>query len=86
MRLYDFRGQLSVATCDGLRRGSAGNVIMKAAVIWEANQPITIEEVQIGKPGPREVRIRTAFAGVCHSDLHFAGRHLSVSDALRARA
>ena len=44
---------------------------MKAAVIWEANQPITIENVQIGKPGPREVLIRTAFAGVCHSDLHF---------------
>jgi S-(hydroxymethyl)glutathione dehydrogenase/alcohol dehydrogenase len=45
---------------------------MKAAVIWEACQPITIEDVQISKPGPREVLVRTAFAGVCHSDLHFA--------------
>jgi S-(hydroxymethyl)glutathione dehydrogenase/alcohol dehydrogenase len=27
--------------------------------------------VQIQKPGPREVLIRTAAAGVCHSDLHF---------------
>jgi S-(hydroxymethyl)glutathione dehydrogenase/alcohol dehydrogenase len=45
---------------------------MKAAVIWEANRPITIETIQIGKPGPREVLIRTAFAGICHSDLHFA--------------
>ncbi len=30
-----------------------------------------IEDVQIDKPGPREVLIRTAAAGVCHSDLHF---------------
>ncbi|MBL0934666.1 MAG: Zn-dependent alcohol dehydrogenase [Rhizobiaceae bacterium] len=45
---------------------------MKAAVIWEAGQPMTIEDVQIGKPGRREVLVRTAFAGVCHSDLHFA--------------
>ncbi|MGA1372607.1 MAG: Zn-dependent alcohol dehydrogenase [Pseudomonadales bacterium] len=44
---------------------------MKAAVFREINQPMTIEEVQISKPGPREVLIRTAAAGVCHSDLHF---------------
>ena len=45
---------------------------MKAAVLWEAHAPMTIEEVQIGKPGPREVLVRTSFAGICHSDLHFA--------------
>lgn len=45
---------------------------MKAAVIWQAGQPMTIETVEIGNPAAREVRIRTAFAGVCHSDLHFA--------------
>ena len=45
---------------------------MKAAVIWEAGAPITIETVEIGKPAAREVLIRTAFAGICHSDLHFA--------------
>lgn len=44
---------------------------MKAAVVWDANQPITIENVDVGKPGPREVLVRTAYAGVCHSDLHF---------------
>ena len=27
--------------------------------------------MKIGKPGPHEVLIRTAAAGVCHSDLHF---------------
>ncbi len=44
---------------------------MKAAVLREVRTPLQIEEVQIGKPGPHEVLIRTAAAGVCHSDLHF---------------
>jgi S-(hydroxymethyl)glutathione dehydrogenase/alcohol dehydrogenase len=44
---------------------------MKAAVLRETNRPLEIEEVQVSKPGPREVLIRTLAAGVCHSDLHF---------------
>jgi len=44
---------------------------MKAAVLREQNQPMEIEEVQISKPGPREVLVRPIAAGVCHSDLHF---------------
>ncbi|HEY5678448.1 MAG TPA: Zn-dependent alcohol dehydrogenase [Pseudomonadales bacterium] len=44
---------------------------MKAAVFREINQPMEIEEVALSKPGPREVLVRTAAAGVCHSDLHF---------------
>jgi S-(hydroxymethyl)glutathione dehydrogenase/alcohol dehydrogenase len=44
---------------------------MKAAVLHEVNKPLVIEEVGINKPGPREVLIRTAYAGLCHSDLHF---------------
>jgi S-(hydroxymethyl)glutathione dehydrogenase/alcohol dehydrogenase len=44
---------------------------MKAAVLREVRTPLQIEDVQIGKPGPHEVLIRTAAAGVCHSDLHF---------------
>ena len=44
---------------------------MKAAVLREVNQPLEIEDVQLGNPGPREVLVRTAAAGVCHSDLHF---------------
>jgi len=45
---------------------------MKAAVLHAVNEPLTIEDVGLAKPGPREVLIRTAFAGICHSDLHFA--------------
>src|SRR5580658_7070753 len=44
---------------------------MKAAVLREVKKPLSIEDVQIGKPGPHEVLVRTAAAGVCHSDLHF---------------
>jgi S-(hydroxymethyl)glutathione dehydrogenase / alcohol dehydrogenase len=44
---------------------------MKAAVLHAPHQPLTIEEVSLTKPGPREVLLRTAFAGLCHSDLHF---------------
>ena len=44
---------------------------MKAAVLRAVGQPLQIEDVEIGLPGPREVMIRTAAVGVCHSDLHF---------------
>ncbi len=44
---------------------------MKAALLRQLNRPLEIEEVQIDKPGPREVLIRTGASGVCHSDLHF---------------
>jgi S-(hydroxymethyl)glutathione dehydrogenase/alcohol dehydrogenase len=44
---------------------------MKAAVLHEANQPLTVEEVTLQKPKAREVLVRTAYAGLCHSDLHF---------------
>jgi S-(hydroxymethyl)glutathione dehydrogenase/alcohol dehydrogenase len=44
---------------------------MKAAVLHAPHQPLTIEEVALAKPRPREVLLRTAFAGLCHSDLHF---------------
>jgi S-(hydroxymethyl)glutathione dehydrogenase / alcohol dehydrogenase len=44
---------------------------MQAAILHAVNTPLSIEDVDINKPAPREVLIRTAFAGLCHSDLHF---------------
>jgi len=44
---------------------------MKAAVLHAPNAPLTIEDVTVHKPKAREVLLRTAFAGLCHSDLHF---------------
>ena len=44
---------------------------MQAAVFRAVNEPMAVEDIRIDKPGPREVLVRTAAAGVCHSDLHF---------------
>ena len=44
---------------------------MKAAVFHRPGEKLTIEEVRIDNPGPREVLIRTAAVGLCHSDLHY---------------
>src|ERR1700745_2343276 len=44
---------------------------MKAAVRKKLNKPLVIEDVSLPNPGPREVLIRTAVSGLCHSDLHF---------------
>jgi len=43
---------------------------MKAAVFREVGRPMEIEEVEISKPGTREVLLRVSAVGLCHSDLH----------------
>jgi S-(hydroxymethyl)glutathione dehydrogenase/alcohol dehydrogenase len=43
---------------------------MKAAVAYQANQPVAIEEVSLDEPGQREVLVRLQASGVCHSDWH----------------
>jgi S-(hydroxymethyl)glutathione dehydrogenase/alcohol dehydrogenase len=43
---------------------------MKAAVMRAWKSPLEIEDIEISKPGRREVLVRTAASGVCHSDLH----------------
>ena len=43
---------------------------MQAAVFRKVHEPLTIETVDVDKPWGREVLVRTAATGVCHSDLH----------------
>jgi alcohol dehydrogenase, propanol-preferring len=45
---------------------------MKAAILREFKQPLSIEEVARPKPGAHEVLIEVEACGVCHSDLHLA--------------
>ena len=45
---------------------------MRAAVLRQIGQPMTVEEVGLEDPRPGEVLVRVAAAGVCHSDLLFA--------------
>ena len=44
---------------------------VKAAVLYEANTPLVIEEVDLDPPKAGEVKIKVGAAGVCRSDLHF---------------
>ena len=44
---------------------------MRAAVLTEPNKPLEILDIDVDKPQANEVLIRTAAAGVCHSDMHF---------------
>ncbi len=43
---------------------------IKAAVLYEANQPFQIETVDLEPPQAGEVLVKVAAAGVCHSDYH----------------
>ncbi len=40
----------------------------RAAVAWEAGQPLSIEEVDLEGPRAGEVLVRLAATGVCHTD------------------
>jgi NDMA-dependent alcohol dehydrogenase len=41
---------------------------VRAAVLRELNEPLTVEDVELQAPGPGEVELSLAAAGVCHSD------------------
>jgi len=49
---------------------------IRAAVLEEYDTPLAMHELELDPPGPGEVRVRVAAAGVCHSDLHVADGHL----------
>lgn len=42
----------------------------KGALIWEFNQPWSVEEIEIGDPRKDEVKIQMEAAGMCRSDHH----------------
>ena len=44
---------------------------MKAAVLYEPFQPLKIEDLTLEAPREREVLVKIAASGVCHSDLHY---------------
>ncbi len=41
----------------------------RAAVVYQHNQPVVVEDLELDEPKANEVLIRTAASGVCHSDL-----------------
>lgn len=43
--------------------------MVRAAVLPAVGEPLRIEDIDLPEPGPGQVRVRLAAAGVCHSDL-----------------
>lgn len=52
----------------------------RAAICWEENTPWSVEEVELRDPGPGEVLVKVAYAGLCHSDEHIRMGDFSVTD------
>lgn len=44
---------------------------MRAAVFHAPHEPLTLEELPVPRPGPRDLLIQVAACGLCHSDLHY---------------
>jgi S-(hydroxymethyl)glutathione dehydrogenase / alcohol dehydrogenase len=51
---------------------------MKAAVLYETQQPLRVEDVELEGPHDGEVLVRIGAAGVCHSDYHFMNGDLPI--------
>lgn len=47
-----------------------GDIVCKAAIAWEANKPLSVEDVRVAPPRAGELRVRVAFTGLCHTDMY----------------
>ncbi len=54
-------------------------VIMKAALLLRANDPLVIDHVDMDSLRDDEVLVRVVASGLCHSDLHFITGDLPIS-------
>jgi S-(hydroxymethyl)glutathione dehydrogenase/alcohol dehydrogenase len=43
---------------------------MKAAICYEFNKPLVIEDVTLEPPQKGEVKVRVKATAICHSDIH----------------
>lgn len=50
------------------RKGQA--MKSKAAILWEVNQPWSVEEIELDEPKAGEVLVEMKASGMCHSDEH----------------
>jgi propanol-preferring alcohol dehydrogenase len=55
---------------------------MRAAVVHQFGEPLTIEELPVPEPGPGEIVVKIAATGVCHTDLHAARGDWAVKPSL----
>ncbi|WP_461056722.1 Zn-dependent alcohol dehydrogenase [Streptomyces pseudoechinosporeus] len=52
--------------------------MVRAAVLPAVGAPLEITEIELPEPGPGQVRVRLAAAGVCHSDLSLSNGTMRV--------
>ncbi|MFF4556857.1 Zn-dependent alcohol dehydrogenase [Streptomyces sp. NPDC001422] len=52
--------------------------MVRAAVLSAVGAPLEIAEIELPEPGPGQVRVRLAAAGVCHSDLSLSNGTMRV--------
>lgn len=45
-------------------------IVCKAAIAWKPNAPLSIEDVEVAPPKRGEVRIKTMFSSLCHTDIY----------------
>jgi S-(hydroxymethyl)glutathione dehydrogenase/alcohol dehydrogenase len=45
---------------------------IRAVVLREPGRPVAVEEIELDPPKAKEVLVRVAAAGVCHSDVRIA--------------
>jgi len=57
---------------------------MRTADVVEWGSPLQICQHDIPEPGPREVRMRLAYCGVCHSDVHVRAGYFDMGGGERA--
>lgn len=51
-----------------------------AAVAWEPNKPLVIEDVQVAPPQAGEVRVKVLYTALCHTDAYtWSGKVISYS-------
>ena len=43
---------------------------MKAAVCYQFNQPLVVEDIEIDPPKDGEVKVKMVATAICHSDVH----------------
>jgi S-(hydroxymethyl)glutathione dehydrogenase/alcohol dehydrogenase len=52
--------------------------VVRAAVLPAVGSPLEITDIELPEPGPGQVRVRLAAAGVCHSDLSLSNGTMRV--------
>lgn len=53
---------------------------VRAAVLRQCPGDLEILDIEVDRPGPHEVLVETAAAGLCHSDLHFIDGSYSLAE------